>query len=1453
MPEVVLVEFVGDSRSGVAAAEAQVAANRQLAASAKAATASGVTANRTLSASMAATGAAATKMGKAWTRSVSVPIAALGAVSGKMSLDFGRSMGLISTQAGGTRKEVEHLSKAILDLTAKGRYEQGPQELSEALFHIESVGIRGAKALRTLGAASDFASVGEAELEGTTNALLGAMKTGIKGTETLRKTIGTLNAVIGAGNLRMDDLTAAMGTGFLVAAKQVGLSLGDAGAALAELTAQGVPAAAAATRLRMTFTLMAAPTEKAQKALKGIGLDQESLAAQMQKPGGLVKALELLKEHMEGLTKIQQTQLLAEAFGGARSGTTIMALVGNLDDLGKKYREVGENAGNFGQKLRETREDADFEWGQTVAALKAALIEIGNEVVPVVIPVLKDLAATFGDIAHAFSALPEGTRKWVVGLGLAAVAFGPILRGLGGIISLAGKAAKALGLLEVTTAAGGAAAGAGAAAPALATPLSAAALASVAAAAGLVVLYAKSKAFREEVDKLAAAVKKSFGEVAKEVGLLVRSFVHLGNGEVFRNVFVKTFKVVFEQARNIIRGLGKTFSGELQVIRGIVDLFASLLKGDFGGVWRAVKTIFKGGVKSITGILGSLSGQIRPILGAVGDVFSTLFSGIWEDIKGIFTDGINSVIGFINDLIDVINVIPGIPDIGRVGEVGSKKAPKGPPGPHGPIGKGKHRARGGSIFEGAPSGDSVPALLERGEYVLNRKAVQKVGKGTLDAINFHEAPRFAFGGSVGDTLSGALGALPTPHLPKWIAGLGTYLLGQVKDYITSGFQEKKLGKFQGFGPTGVGTYKGVPMANWVIEALQYAAGKGVAPQPTSGYRSHAQNVAEGRNYVSEHEKTQYPGGAVDFGGMIDPASLPKKMAVVRATSNFRYPLLAPIGFRDDGHASGTGYRLGGFIAMSTGGPAPPKGGELVGASYYGGPTDSTSGTVGAAGVSLPGKMSFAELAMGKALGGLPFHTKLKIGYAGRSVIAEKLDIGLGGDSVNGRNRAIDLWYETAQAIGMPGLAVVKVSPVGAGASAVGRTPMPKQITGKYPAHPAGSTGRGGGTYGQTVRGPYKVQTGSLSFGSLPNSTQGCTRELAELRDPGGMLSEYQAAYRQTKDPETKRALAANIKAIRKRIRELVRQRAKLARQKKAARIGRRGVFPDIETAVEAKQIEYEQRSEYADQISALEPEENAASYITGSEAPAWASVLGAEASWRNTILGGEEVVRARINALHEQIVKIKELPPKALQKQKWRIAPLRKAIAAARGVFDPGKDTGTLPEALANVQGRVSSRSPLYPLPSDPVPGTFGGLIFDTQMTIRDLDLKLKQPDGGTEDNAALLDALRAQAEQARKEKALAEAQYGPLAQFLKAMPPYIGAFARGGTIPGRASDAYMATVHGGETIVPASANLGPVHFHISGEMAQFLDVAAPGLAKTIDERMGTKYRHLAYGPGGRG
>jgi hypothetical protein len=178
-----------------------------------------------------------------------------------------------------------------------------------------------------------------------------------------------------------------------------------------------------------------------------------------------------------------------------------------------------------------------------------------------------------------------------------------------------------------------------------------------------------------------------------------------------------------------------------------------------------------------------------------------------------------------------------------------------------------------------------------------------------------------------------IGDLPgIGDLPDWLKGTGKYVLSHVGDWIKSNVAKLIPGGGGGAkGPKGVGTFNGIPMADWVIDSLNYGRKHGAYGNPTSGYRpGFDSHTATG---ASEHQGTQYPHGAVDFGGYHDARALAEKLSYVHATAGFKYPLLAPKGFVDDGHASGTGHQLGGIIgprlpflgSYHSGGVAPTEG------------------------------------------------------------------------------------------------------------------------------------------------------------------------------------------------------------------------------------------------------------------------------------------------------------------------------------------------------------------------------------------------------------------------------------------------------------------------------------------------------------------------------------------------
>lgn len=398
-----------------------------------------------------AAGAGIATFGKGMSKYVTLPVAAVGAVSLKAASDFEDAMKLIQTQAGGSAKDVEELSASVLKLAPNTS--KGPTELAGALYHLKSVGMDNRDAMQALATAAKGASVGQADLESTTNALAGAWKTGISGAKTFKGAMGTLNAVVGAGNMRMEDLTAALGTGILTTAKTFGVSFKSVGAAIAVFTAQGQPAVASATRLRMALSMMAAPTDKAKEALKSIGLRSTDLAKAL-RSGGIVEAVGLLKDHLKGIDQVKVGQVLSAAFGGGKSAGTIMSLLTGYDDLVAKQKQITKSTGQFDSLVRSNADRIASQWGKIKSTLSTAAIQIGNAL----IPVAKEISTEILTLVRGFTRLSPATRGVVIRVALFAAVAGPLLVVVGKLVVGVGKTVGAVGKLSLAFGKGAAAA-----------------------------------------------------------------------------------------------------------------------------------------------------------------------------------------------------------------------------------------------------------------------------------------------------------------------------------------------------------------------------------------------------------------------------------------------------------------------------------------------------------------------------------------------------------------------------------------------------------------------------------------------------------------------------------------------------------------------------------------------------------------------------------------------------------------------------------------------------------------------------------------------------------------------------------------------------------------------------------------------------------------------------------
>ena len=356
---------------------------------------------------------------------MAAPVIALGAYSVKTAADFQSSMERIRTQAGGSQREVVYLSRGIQDMA--GSVGTTAQTLAAGAYHIESQGIRGARALYALRIAAEGAKIGGADLEDVTNGLGAAIASGISGVQNYRSAMGALNATVGAGDMRMQDLADALSTGLLAPLSGFGLRLTDVSAALAVFGDNNIRGAEAGTKLLSAIRIMAAPSNAAAKALAAIGLSQTQLADDM-RTRGLVAAFKDLKQHLAefGGTPTQQGIILTRAFGG-RQSTGVMVLLHQLGKLQQKVGEVTRGATGFGRAWRDTTDTTAFRAAQAWAQINAALITLGNTLMPIVNQILPKFTHVIVAVVHFLSGLPKPVKDIIAAFTVFLAIGGPIL------------------------------------------------------------------------------------------------------------------------------------------------------------------------------------------------------------------------------------------------------------------------------------------------------------------------------------------------------------------------------------------------------------------------------------------------------------------------------------------------------------------------------------------------------------------------------------------------------------------------------------------------------------------------------------------------------------------------------------------------------------------------------------------------------------------------------------------------------------------------------------------------------------------------------------------------------------------------------------------------------------------------------------------------------------------
>ena len=401
--------------------------------------------------------------------------------------------------------------------------------------------------------------------------------------------------------------------------KELDLDIAQAATLLGNMEKNGIDASAGITALRKA---MSKATDENKTLNEVIAEWQALMASNISE-----------SEKMAATEDLFGTRSYAQLFNAIQEGTISFTEIN---------ASMSDFEGNLSRTFEATLDPAD-EFTTTMNELKLFGAELGEEILPVLVDVLKDLKPILDDLREAWESMSEEEqRELIENLGkLAALApalsvGGRAIGGVGSAISGLAKAGKALsgigiGAKIASLFGGGASAGAGAG-TAIGASIGTSILAGLAAAVG-------GGAIAKLLDNyVIAPILELFGSDSAD---WYKNFHWFGEGGFFDEIF--DFNS-FSEAMAVWKGaLDAMFADIRGTISGFLDYYKTTIKQslDFiGSLWDTSVNNVKNTVtllsEFLTSIWDTIKNGVQTAWDTIGQIFTDFKDGVFQTFQDIF-------------------------------------------------------------------------------------------------------------------------------------------------------------------------------------------------------------------------------------------------------------------------------------------------------------------------------------------------------------------------------------------------------------------------------------------------------------------------------------------------------------------------------------------------------------------------------------------------------------------------------------------------------------------------------------------------------------------------------------------------------------------------------------------------------------------------------------------------
>ncbi|MGN0989950.1 MAG: phage tail tape measure protein, partial [Candidatus Ventricola sp.] len=372
---------------------------------------------RTIENSMEAMGANMVSMGSSLQTAITAPIESFAKQALAAGMDFTAQMSTVEAISGATAAEMEKLTAEALKMGSTTSFTAA--QAGEALEYMAMAGWKSEQMLDGLAPIMNLAAASGEDLGTTADIVTDALTAfGLKAEDA-----GHFADILAVASSNANTNVSMMGETFKYIAPVAGAfgyKAEDVAVAIGLMANSGIKASQAGTSLRAALSQMAKPSDKAESAMKKLGISLTKSNGEMKPFSELVQNL---RSSFSGLSEAQQVQYAATIFGQEAMSGMLAIINASDEDIKKLTQSVNECDGATQRMADTVLDNATGDWTLFKSAVEGAQVSLFmlNE------GAIRSVIQGMTSLVDRFNGASDASKQAALKLALVAAAMGPVM------------------------------------------------------------------------------------------------------------------------------------------------------------------------------------------------------------------------------------------------------------------------------------------------------------------------------------------------------------------------------------------------------------------------------------------------------------------------------------------------------------------------------------------------------------------------------------------------------------------------------------------------------------------------------------------------------------------------------------------------------------------------------------------------------------------------------------------------------------------------------------------------------------------------------------------------------------------------------------------------------------------------------------------------------------------